>query len=330
MKNTFRAYQVQELGDGKFGAGVVERKLEQLPPNPVLIRVQYSSLNYKDALSASGHKGVTRNYPHTPGIDAAGVIVESPDQRFPEATEVLVTGFDLGMNTSGGFGQYIRVPVEWIIKKPEGLSLKESMAIGTAGLTAAIGIDKMLQNHQDPENGPVLVTGASGGVGSWAISLLSHLGYRVIASSGKLDAYEYLKNLGAEQVVDRKEADDVSGKVLLQGKWAGAFDTVGGNTLVTALKACFPGGNVVSCGNVLSPKLSITVFPFILKGVNLLGVDSATFPLTRREKLWHMLANDWKPENTGKLTKVITLEQLKEQVELILAGQLTGRVVIEL
>ena len=325
----FRAFRVTEKPDGSFSQELTHRDISDLPDNDVLINVKYSSLNYKDALSATGHKGVTKNYPHTPGIDASGVVAVSRDKRFKPGDEVIVTGYDLGMNTSGGFAGYISVPGDWVVPLPQNLSLAEAMMLGTAGFTAAYAIHKLIECGQNPGNGPVLVTGASGGVGSMAVAMLAQNGFEVLAATGKKEAAGYLKNLGASRIIDRQVVNDNSGKPLIRSAWAGAIDTVGGNVLATALKACQKHGNVVSTGNALSVELHTTVFPFILNGINLLGVDSATCPGPVRTKLWEKLAKEWKP---GQLTLISTSglpEELQALIRKILKGELTGRKYID-
>lgn len=245
---TFRALRVKEGETGKFIRNIIERKFDDLPVGDVLIKVHYAALNYKDALSSTGNKGVTRNYPHTPGIDGAGTIVESKTPHFNVGDKVLVTSYDLGMNTDGAFAEYIRVPAGWVVPLPNGLKLKECMIIGTAGLTAGIGLYKMEMMGQNPKQGPIVVSGASGGVGSMAVGILAKAGYEVIASTGKDNVVGFLKNLGASDVVDREFINDDSSRPLMKPKWAGAIDTVGGNTLSTLLKGCNPGGSVASCG----------------------------------------------------------------------------------
>ena len=234
----YNALLVSEVSEREFERKIVKRKISDLPENDTLIRVQYTGLNYKDALSSTGNKGVTRKYPHQPGIDASGVVEQCGSNEFIPGDEVLVTGYDLGMNTDGGFGEYIRVPSGWVVRKPASLSLEDCMIYGTAGFTAALGIDRMLRMGQDPEAGPVVVTGATGGVGSMAVAILSKIGFEVLAATGKEDARNYLLDLGAKEVVGRDEVDDQSGRPLLRPKWAGGFDTVGGNILDTVLKAC--------------------------------------------------------------------------------------------
>jgi putative YhdH/YhfP family quinone oxidoreductase len=292
--------------------------------------VEYSSLNYKDALSATGNRGVTRNYPHTPGIDACGTVIYSADQSFKKGDQVLVCGYDLGMNTPGGFGQYIQVPADWVMPLPEGLSMSESMMLGTAGFTAALALHKMEMNGQKPGNGPVLVTGAGGGLGSLAINILSRSGYQVIAATGKTSAHEYFKSIGAAQVIDREQVTDKSGKLLLRQRWAGVIDTVGGNILSTAIRACQPHGNVAVCGNASSFELAVNVYPFILNGVNLLGIDSATCPMELRKQVWKKLADDWRPEALKMISREISLEALPEHIHLLLEGKIRGRMYINL
>lgn len=321
----FKALIVTEENDGSFRRTIGYKKFSELPANEVLIRVVYSSLNYKDALSATGHKGVTRSYPHTPGIDAAGVVAESSSPLFKPGDNVIVTGYDLGMNTSGGFGQYISVPAGWVVPLPEGLILEESMMLGTAGFTAAYALHKLLIAGQQPGDGPVLVTGATGGVGSLAVQLLAKAGFEVLAATGKPDQEPYLKAIGASAVVPRSDTDDKSEKMLLKWRWAGAIDTVGGNILATALKACKPHGNVASLGNALSAQLNTTVFPFILNGINLLGIDSATCPYPTRELLWNNLAGSWKPPRLDLIASPVALEDLNPFIDLILSGKLSGR-----
>lgn len=327
---TFRAMIVEETPDNQFDRKITTKSFDDLPDGDVLIRVHYSSLNYKDALSATGNKGVTRNYPHTPGIDAAGVVEECRSEDFQPGDSVLVTGYDLGMNTSGGFAEYIRVPARWVVRLPKNLTLQESMIYGTAGFTAALSVQKLVQNGVAPEQGEVLVTGASGGVGSIAVALLAKSGFRVVAVSGKPEAVSYLKDLGAAEVIGRDQALDESGRPLLKGRWAGGVDTVGGDILATALKSTAYGGSITCCGLVASPRLSTTVFPFILRGVNLLGIDSVECPMNQRLQVWEKLAGEWKIEELQGLAREITLEQLDAKIEEILKGKSRGRYVVRL
>lgn len=326
----FNALWITETPEKTYQHNLIERSIHDLPPGEVLIRVQYSSLNYKDALSASGNKGVTRSYPHTPGIDAAGVVEHSENPAFSVGDAVLVTGFDLGMNTAGGFAGYIRVPASWVVKLPEGLSLRDSMIYGTAGFTAALSIYKLEYAGLTPDNGEVLVTGATGGVGSIAVALLAKLGYHVVASSGKSSAHEFLRSLGAAEIVSREELQDESDKPMVKGRWAGVLDTVGGAILANALKALKYGGKASCCGLVASPQLHTTVFPFILRGVDLLGVDSVACPMDVRLQLWGKMANDWRLDSLETLVTEVSLEALKDTyLDKILQGQVQGRVVVQ-
>lgn len=326
----FKALHVSENADGRFNAQVVERTTADLPAGEVLIHVSYSSLNYKDALSASGNRGVTRNYPHTPGIDAAGTVAESSVSEFAPGDEVIVTGYDLGMNTAGGFGQYIRVPAAWVIKRPSGLSLREAMILGTAGLTAALCVDKLEQAGLEPGEAPVLVTGATGGVGSIAVMLLASLGYKVAAVTGKADQAEFLKGLGASQIVERAALQSGVEKPLLKEQWAGAVDTVGGDILFNAVKSLQRGGSVACCGLTAGVGFQASVLPFILRGVNLLGVDSVEIPLVVKASMWDKLSLQWKLPNMDRLVQEITLQALPEAIERILAGQQVGRMLVRL
>lgn len=325
---TFKALVVEEAGENKFSRTIKERSLDELPEGDVLIKVSYSSLNYKDALSSSGNRGVTKNYPHTPGIDASGVVEESASADFKAGDEVLVTGFDLGANTSGGYGEYIRVPAGWVIKLPSGLSLRESMVYGTAGFTAALSVYKMEEHGVEPGMGEVLVTGATGGVGSVAAAILAKSGYEVVASTGKADKAQFLLDLGVKEVIGREDAKDESGRPLLKSRWAGVVDTVGGEILATAIKSAKLHGVVTCCGNVASADLPINVYPFILRGVSLVGIDSAYCPMEERQKVWSKIAGDWKLDVLDKLSTDITLDELEPHIEKILRGKETGRVVV--
>lgn len=327
---SFRALRITETEDKTYIRSIETRTVADLPEGEVLIRIHYAALNYKDALSASGNKGVTRKYPHTPGIDGAGIVARSSHADVKEGDEVLVTSYDLGMNTDGAFAEYIQVPVEWVVPLPSGMSLKHSMIIGTAGLTAGIGLYKMEKIGQHPGMGPIVVTGATGGVGSMAVGILAKAGYDVIASTGKADAAPYLTQLGAKEVVDRAFVDDDSGRPLLRPKWAGGIDTVGGNTLATLIKGCSREGSIAACGLVGSPKLSMTVFPFILNGVNLIGLDSASFAKTNRREVWHRLATDWAVDDLDAMATSCRLEELDPFIEQILKGGIKGRVIVDL
>lgn len=328
--SSFKALQTSESADGRFETKVIERDLSELPAGEVLIRVRYSSLNYKDALSASGNRGVTRSYPHTPGIDAAGVVVESSTSGFAVGDEVIVTGYDLGMNTAGGFGQFIRVPAAWVIKRPSGLSLREAMALGTAGLTAALCVDKLEQAGLEPVDAPVLVTGATGGVGSIAVALLSRLGYNVAAVTGKLEQKPFLTSLGATQVIERSALQSGTEKPVLKEQWAGAVDTVGGDILFNVIKSLQRGASVACCGLTAGTNFQANVLPFILRGVNLLGIDSVEIPRSVKASMWDKLSAQWKLANLDDLVQEIPLEELPQAIKRILAGQQTGRMLVRL
>jgi acrylyl-CoA reductase (NADPH) len=325
----FKAMLVTESADGKFVREIVEKPIKDLPPGDVLIRVNYSSLNYKDALSANGNRGVTKKYPHTPGVDAAGIVEESSAPDIRRGDEVIVTGYDLGMNTSGGFGQYVRVPAGWVVKRPTSLTLRESMIYGTAGFAAGLSVHKLTTNVS-AKDGEVLVTGAPGGVGSIALSILVKLGYQVAAVNGIVDASDYLVGLGAKRILGIEEAIDTSGKPLLKDIWSGAIDTVGGPILSTAIRSTKYGGTVTCCGNAASPDLSLTVYPFILKGISLLGVDSVNCPRDLRLKIWDRFANEWKLDHLDKITTEISLDRLTDRIELILQGKQVGRTIVNL
>jgi len=327
---TYRAYVVRKTGKNEFTRSIENRAIESLPENDILVRVQFSSLNYKDALSATGNPGVTRHFPHTPGIDAAGVVKESASPGIKPGSKVIVHGYDLGMETDGGFGQYIRVPADWVVHLPEEMSLKTSMTYGTAGFTAAMAIEKMAELGVHPDSGDILVTGATGGVGSLAIALLGKLGYRVIAATGKPEQREYLQSIGASDIISREETDDQTGKALLSRRWAGAIDTVGGNTLSTVLRSMDFSGVVASCGNARSGDLNLNVYPFILRGVNLRGVDSGNCDIKYRQRIWNKLAAEWSIPHLDTIVKEITLEELDETIDLMLNGKHTGRTVINL
>ena len=323
---SFQSLVVHELPDGSFSRRIEERTTDDLPPGGVLIRVHYSSLNYKDALSATGNKGVTRKYPHTPGVDAAGLVEESSSTKFRPGDPVIVTGYDLGSNTWGGFGGYVRVPEDWVVPLPGNLLLRESMMHGTAGFTAALGIHKLRTNNVMPESGDILVTGSTGGVGCLAVAILSKLGYRVIALTGKPDQRKFLLELGAHEVIGREM--DTWGRALLSGRWAGAIETVGGGILDTVIRSTKQDGSIACCGNVLSGELSTSVYPFILRGVNLLGINSAFTPMQIRHIIWEKLAGDWKIESLPLVTTEISLREMDRYIDLILKGKIRGRILL--
>lgn len=324
----FKSFLVTEE-NGIFSRNIVEKDINELPEHEVLIKVEYSSLNYKDALSSSGNRGVTKNYPHTPGIDAAGVVVESKSLDLKPGDKVIVTGFDFGMNTTGGYGEYIKVPASWVVKLPENMTLKESMIYGTAGLTAAISVYKLVvKGGIKPEDGEVLVTGSTGGVGSVAIKILKKLGYSVVAITGKSED-DYLIRIGAQRVIKREEFNDTS-RPMLRGIYAGAIDTVGGNILSTVIKSLKYNGVVTACGNAAGASFESSVFPFILRGVTLYGVDSVEISLEERKDLWKKLSEEWKIENIDEIVTEITLDGLNQKIEDILSGTNVGRVIVKL
>lgn len=328
MNKSYKAFLVEET-DGKFTRSIKTLNTENLPDNEVLIRVHYSSLNYKDALSATGNKGVTKKFPHTPGIDAVGVVEFSKNQDIRVGEKVIVTGYDLGMNTSGGFAEYISVPAEWVVKLPEGLTLQEAMIIGTAGFTAGVSVTRMSELVK-PFDGKIIVTGATGGVGSVAVNILAKLGYTVVAVSGKETEHEYLKTLGAAEILDRNEFLTLENKPVLSATYAGGIDTVGGKYLENILKTLKGLGAVTTCGSVAGTDLDMTVFPFILRGISLIGVSSQNYPTPLRQLLWNKLAADWKPTGLMNIYKEITLEELDEHIHLILQGKIKGRTIINL
>ena len=312
--------------DKSFTNSIEVKDTESLPENDTLIKVKFSSLNYKDALSASGNKGVTRNYPHTPGIDAAGVIEKTTGSKFKIGDEVIVTGYDMGMNTSGGFGEYIRVPETWIVKKPDNLSLSESMAFGTAGLTAGLCLRKLLLHGLKPEDGEVFVSGVTGGVGIISLMLFSKIGFDVTAITGKTDQADLLKSLGAKKIIDRNELDLDLISPLQKPLYAGGIDAVGGKILSNLICSTSQRAAIACCGMVSGISLDTSIFPFILRGLSLFGIDSAESLLETKEEIWNNFATDWKLENIDQNINNISLEDLPREIEKILKGDQVGRV----
>jgi len=329
-QKTFKAMVVTEKEKDQFVKEIKDRNIDDLPQGDVLVNVKYSSLNYKDVLSAIGNRGVTRQYPHTPGIDAAGIVAESQSKDFKTGDEVIVTSYDLGMNTSGGFGQYIRVPAGWVVKMPEHLSSRESMIFGTAGFTAALSVYRLIDYGITPDMGRILVSGATGGVGSIAVSILAKAGYDVVAVNGIVDEKDFLLEIGAKEVISIEDATDSSGKPLLKGLWAGGIDTIGGEILATMIKSMQPDGGVTCCGNVGSHDLPLNVYPFILRGVTLMGIDSQNCPMPMRLKVWNKIASDWKLERLDLLTTEVSLNGLNERIDLILQRKHKGRTIVRL
>ena len=326
----FRAFQVDKDAAGQFSRTIVERDTADLPAGELLIDVAYSSLNYKDALSATGNPGVTRNFPHTPGIDAAGTVAESSDASFRAGDEVIVIGFDLGMNTAGGFGKNIRVPAAWAVPMPAGLTPRSAMILGTAGFTAALCIDKLERIGGLATDGPVLVTGATGGVGSVAVALLAKLGYDVYAVTGKPQQHDFLRRLGAAEILSREDATANAKRPLGREKWAGVVDTVGGEILVDGLKSLRYGRSLAACGLVASAEIPATVLPFILRHVNLLGIDSVELPLPEKAAIWQKLATDWQLDDLETLVEPLTLNTLSDAIDRILTGKMVGRGLVDL
>jgi putative YhdH/YhfP family quinone oxidoreductase len=321
----YSAYYVEEI-EGEFSASISKLELEKPAEGFVQIKVSHSSLNYKDALSASGNKGVTRNYPFVPGIDAAGAISDSNSSQFTEGDEVIVTGYDMGMNTPGGFGEFINVPVGWVVKKPDNLTSLEAMSIGTAGLTAAASVLKIYESSKESDL-PVLVSGATGGVGSVAVMLMSKLGKEVSALTGKSSSVDFLKSIGATSVIMRDEYLDSPSKAMERPLFSCAIDTVGGNVLSKMLPQISPHGVVACCGNVAGIEVNTTVFPFILRGISLCGIDSAESAIDFKSSIWQKFADEWKLDFSS-IIKIVTKENLQPEIDLILKGGQKGRVVL--
>ena len=321
----YSAYYVEE-NDGAFSASISRLELEKPTDGFVQIKVSHSSLNYKDALSASGNKGVTRNYPFVPGIDAAGTITDANSSQFSEGDEVIVTGYDMGMNTPGGFGEFINVPTTWVVKKPNNLTHLESMSIGTAGLTAAASVFKIHESAMESDL-PVLVSGATGGVGSIGVMLMSKLGKEVSALTGKSSSVDFLKSIGATNIILRDEYLEAPAKAMERPLFSSAIDTVGGKILSKMLAQISPHGVVACCGNVAGIEVNTTVFPFILRGISLCGIDSAESSLDFKTSIWEKFANEWKLDLSIS-TKIVYKQNLQQEIDLILQGGQEGRVVI--
>lgn len=338
MTEQMQCLLVNKRADGKIERAVTACPTSEVPEGDVLVRVAYSSLNYKDALAATGHPGIVSKFPHVPGIDAAGTVVESTSDKFKSGDKVIVTSFELGAARWGGYAEFVRVPADWVVPLPDGLTLRESMALGTAGFTAAMCLEAIERQTIGPDRGDmiapqlgdVVVTGASGGVGTLAVAILSQIGYRVVAISGKPAANDLLKQLGAAEVLARDAVTDTSGKPLLKPRWAAAVDTVGGVVLGTLLRAMQPRGCVAACGLVGGESLPATVYPFILRGVTLAGIDSAQYPAGLREPIWRNLASKWKPKLLDKITTEVSLGGLEAKIQQILKGEIMGRVVVKI
>lgn len=327
----FNALWITEEPGPLYRREIVRKELDLLPPSDLLIRVHYSSLNYKDGLSAIGNKGVTRQYPHIPGVDAAGVVHRSSSERFKAGDEVIVTGHELGSHAWGGWSEFISVPAPWVVKRPDGLTLRESMILGTAGFTAGLAVAKLLHHGIRPDDRPVLVTGSTGGVGCLSVAILAKLGFKVAAVTGKVEQHPFLRAIGAESILGRDEAVELSKKPLLRGRWAGVVDNVGGPMLESAIRQVVPEGAVTCCGNIGSAELNTSLYPFILRGVALFGIASAFTPMETRLSIWNHLSTDWKPEPLETLATETTLAGLDRQyIDQILRGSVSGRVVVNL
>ena len=331
MTSTFRALEVSET-EGEFSSKIVEKNIADLPEGDLLIKVDFSSLNYKDAMSASGLPGVTRNYPHTPGIDAAGKIAESTVPDFKEGDEVIITGYDLGMNTSGGFGEYIRVPPNWAVHLPKGLTAKQSMSLGTAGLTAGLSIHALdsFREYAGLKNTKSVVSGATGGVGSISVMLLSKLGSEVTAVTGKNDQSDFLHAIGASNILSREELAETARKPIGKSLWDVGVDVASGEILSLLLTSLSPGGAVACSGLVGGPSFESSIFPFILRGNALIGIDSVEIPLKDKEHIWEHFAHDWVLEGLDKSTKEVSLDNLEVEIESILSGNQVGRVLVKI
>jgi len=328
--NAFRCYMVRKSADGRVTAAIEDINVDDLPAGDVLVRVVYSSLNFKDALASQGHPGVVRSFPHVPGIDCAGQVVESASPDFEPGDEVLITGYDLGAGHWGGFASYVHVPAEWIVRLPAGLSLREAMIYGTAGFTAAQCVDAILKRGIGPDNGPVVVTGATGGVGSISVAILAKLGFKVECVTGKSEHQDWLHRLGASTILSREEVNDHTDRPLLPARWAAAVDTVGGRPLATILRSVDYRGCVAACGLVAGTDLDLTIYPFILRGVSLVGIDSAKCPRPERLAMWEKLSGEWRVGQLDAIADEITLEELPDRVQTILAGQVVGRTLVAL
>jgi len=329
MSQSFNALVVTQTEPKQFSREIVQRNVDDLPAGEVLVRVNFSSLNFKDALSATGNPGVTRNFPHTPGIDAVGVVESSEDEAFKVGDQVIVTSYDLGMNTAGGLGQYIRVPAAWVVPLPVGLTMQQSMSYGTAGLTASMMVNALIEQGVEVDDGEVLVTGATGGVGSVAVAILARLGYRVCAVTGKPEQASYLQDLGAESVISREELTE-NKRPMLKERWAGVIDVVGGEILASAIKATKYTGTVTCSGMVGDISFTTSIFPFILRGVKLIGIDSVECDMRTRLAVWQKMASVFKPHELDQLTTEIKLEQVETQLMAMLAGKSHGRFIVDM
>ena len=327
----YRALRIHRDGDDQFRVAVENVTPDTLPQGDILVRIRYSDLNYKDALAAVGNAGVSRNFPHTPGIDAAGEVVSDVTGQYRPGDRVLISGYDFGMNSPGGLAQYCRVPLQWVCPCPPQLELNEAMIFGTAGLTAAMCLDKLARvQHRAVSETRLLVSGASGGVGSLAVAIAAKLGYQVIAMSGKAGAADSLLELGAQEVIGSADWLTANKKALLKPQWHCAIDTLGGDPLFNIIKATEREGAVAACGLAAGGSFAATVYPFILRGVALLGVDSAEQANDYKRKLWLHLATDLKPKSLRSLSQEISLEQVPEVLAQMRAGTSRGRYLVRI
>lgn len=330
MENTFQAVVVDKVEED-FSIKIKEITLADLSDGNVVIKVQYSGINYKDGLASIPNGKIVRSFPHIPGIDLAGVVVSSEDSRFKEGDQVIATSYEIGVSHAGGYSEYAKIPADWIVPLPEGLSLKEAMIIGTAGFTAALSIQRLEENGLCKEQGQVLVTGSTGGVGSLGVAMLHKLGYEVVASSGKEEAKDYLLSLGAKEVISRESVYDGSIKALDKQLWAGAIDPVGGKSLAAILSKIKYNGSVAVSGLTGGGEVPTSVFPFILRGINLLGIDSVYCPMETRTTVWNRLATDLKPDQLQQLVyKEVNLQELPEILPTILNGGISGRIIVNI
>lgn len=330
MDKPFKAFVVDKKED-LFSAEVRNITLDDLPSGDVIVKVSYSSVNYKDSLASIPNGKIVRSYPFIPGIDLAGVVVQSSDARFHEGDEVIATSYEIGVAHYGGFSEYARIPGDWVVPLPDGLTLSEAMIYGTAGFTAALSVHRLEENGLSPEQGKVLVTGATGGVGSIAVSILAKLGYDVVASTGKLTEHDYLKRIGAKEIISREDVCGERIKPLDKQLWAGAVDPVGGRTLAAVLSKIKYGGSVAVSGLTGGAELPGSVFPFILRGVDLLGIDSVYCPMNTRKMIWERMATDFKPSDfLDTIKNEITLEELPQSLSTILKGASRGRTIVNL
>src|SRR4051794_40205150 len=327
-QSTFAAFVVRKDAGGKVSAQVERLSLDDLPADEVLIRIEYSSLNYKDALASQGHPGVVRELPHVPGIDCAGQVVESTAPDYKAGDEVLVTGYDLGAGHWGAYAEFVRVPAEWIVRLPGGLTSREAMIYGTAGFTAAQCVAAIIGRGIGPDRGPVVVTGATGGVGSIAVAILAKLGYEVEAVTGKREHHDWLRRLGARIILDRSDVADETDRPLLTSRWAAGVDTVGSVPLTTILRSTQHRGCVAACGLVAGVDLHLTVHPFILRGVTLAGIDSSKCPRPERLDMWQKLAGPWHIDQLNDFAHEIMFSELPDSIQKILAGQIAGRTLV--